>query len=280
MEDMTGTRSLVIFINWWMWFGQTLIIVMAGITAIPTTLYEAALFFAKQYLEAGIIPDLIDAARIDGASEIGIYHRVMIPLAIPGMVTWGIFSFVGSWNNFFTPLIPNDVRDSSAASVLAAGLLNLASLENDSTLASIWQNRAISILESLWQKYTSRNTSEASLLLHGTRSKPHHLMDHGLIYGRIINLTSGIKDIPQLVPYSVSKAAVDKYSCDLAAELRGTNVLVNYLDPGWLRTDLGGPNADHAVETVLPGALVPALLENDGPTGRFYAAQDYSDLGC
>ena len=38
-------------------------------------------------------------------------------------------------------------------------------------------------------------------------------------FGRIINLTSGIKDIPQLVPYSVSKAAVDKYSCDLAAEL-------------------------------------------------------------
>ena len=99
-------------------------------------------------------------------------------------------------------------------------------------------------------------------------------------YGRIINLTSGIKDIPQLVPYSVSKAAVDKYTCDLAAELRDTNVLVNYLDPGWLRTDLGGPNAENAVETVLPGALVPALLEDNGPTGRFYAAQDFKDLEC
>ena len=41
--------------------------------------------------------------------------------------------------------------------------------------------------------------------------------------------------------------------------LRGTNVLVNYLDPGWLKTDLGGPDADNAVETVLPGALVPAF---------------------
>jgi NAD(P)-dependent dehydrogenase (short-subunit alcohol dehydrogenase family) len=97
-------------------------------------------------------------------------------------------------------------------------------------------------------------------------------------FGRIINLTSGIKDIPQLVPYSVSKAAVDKYTCDLAAELRDTNVLVNYLDPGWLRTDLGGPNAENEVETVLPGALVPALLEDNGPTGRFYAAQDYKCL--
>ncbi|MBA4384101.1 MAG: NAD(P)-dependent oxidoreductase [Anaerolinea sp.] len=97
-------------------------------------------------------------------------------------------------------------------------------------------------------------------------------------FGRIINLTSCIKDIPELTPYSASKAAVDKYSRDLAYELRGSNVLVNYLDPGWLKTDLGGPNADHAVETVIPGALVPALLDDNGPTGQFYAAQNYSML--
>lgn len=97
-------------------------------------------------------------------------------------------------------------------------------------------------------------------------------------YGRIINLTSGIRGVPQLAPYSASKAAVDKYSIDLAAELQGSNVLVNYLDPGWLKTDLGGPNADDVVETVLPGALVPALLEDHGPSGRFYSAQDYKML--
>jgi 3-oxoacyl-[acyl-carrier protein] reductase len=99
-------------------------------------------------------------------------------------------------------------------------------------------------------------------------------------YGRIVNVSSGIKDIPQLAPYSVTKAAVDKYSRDLAAELKGANVLVNYLDPGWLKTDLGGPNADHEVETVLPGALVPALLEDNGPSGRLYSAQDFKYLEC
>jgi NAD(P)-dependent dehydrogenase (short-subunit alcohol dehydrogenase family) len=99
-------------------------------------------------------------------------------------------------------------------------------------------------------------------------------------FGRIINLSSGIRDIPQLAPYSVSKAAVDKYSRDLAAELRGTNVLVNYLDPGWLKTDLGGPEADFEVETVMPGALVPALLEDHGPTGQLFLAQEYRNLEC
>jgi 3-oxoacyl-[acyl-carrier protein] reductase len=97
-------------------------------------------------------------------------------------------------------------------------------------------------------------------------------------FGRIINLSSGIKDLPQLAPYSVSKAAVDKYTRDLAAEMRGSNVLVNYLDPGWLKTDLGGPEADFEVETVMPGALVPALLEDYGPTGQLFLAQDYRNL--
>jgi 3-oxoacyl-[acyl-carrier protein] reductase len=94
-------------------------------------------------------------------------------------------------------------------------------------------------------------------------------------YGRIVNVTSGVKDTPNLAPYSASKAAVDKYTRDLAAELRGTNVLVNMLDPGWLKTDMGGPNADHSVDTVLPGALVPVLFDRNGSSGEFIAAQDY-----
>lgn len=97
-------------------------------------------------------------------------------------------------------------------------------------------------------------------------------------FGRVINLTSGIKDIPHLSPYGVSKAAIDKYSQDLAFDCRDANVLVNYLDPGWLRTDLGGPNAMFDVESVLPGALVPALLEDNGPTGRLFSAQDFKYL--
>jgi 3-oxoacyl-[acyl-carrier protein] reductase len=97
-------------------------------------------------------------------------------------------------------------------------------------------------------------------------------------FGRVVNLTSGIRETPCLAPYGVSKAAVDKYSQELAFDCKGTNVLVNYLDPGWLRTDLGGPNAMFPVDSVLPGALVPALLEDNGPSGKFFAAQDFKYL--
>lgn len=97
-------------------------------------------------------------------------------------------------------------------------------------------------------------------------------------YGRIVNVTSGIKDQPNLAPYSASKAAVDKYTQDLAVEFKGSNVLVNHIDPGWIKTDLGGPNAWEEVSSVIPGMLVPVLLDDNGPTGRFYAAQDFKGL--
>ena len=104
---------------------------------------------------------------------------------------------------------------------------------------------------------------------------------HGLIpgmvargWGRVVNVTSGIQDQPELIAYSISKAAVDKFVTDTAGHLKDSGVLINLLDPGWLRTDLGGPHAPNAVESVLPGALVPVLL-NDGTTGQFFRAQDY-----
>ena len=94
-------------------------------------------------------------------------------------------------------------------------------------------------------------------------------------FGRVINLTSGIKDLPELAPYGATKWAVNKLTDDIASKLTNTGVRINTLDPGWLRTDLGGENADHAVEAVLPGALAPALVENDGANGQFFSAIDH-----
>lgn len=105
-----------------------------------------------------------------------------------------------------------------------------------------------------------------------------HALIPGMVgrgWGRIINVTSGIADQPELIAYAVSKAAVDKFVYDTVGKLEGTGVLMNLLDPGWLRTDLGGPNAPNSVESVLPGALVPALI-TDGTAGKLFRAQDYA----
>lgn len=72
---------------------------------LPLIANAGGVFFGKQYLESMVIQDLIDAARIDGASELKIFHSIMFPLAMPGAATMGIFAFVASWNNFFNAFI-------------------------------------------------------------------------------------------------------------------------------------------------------------------------------
>ena len=66
--------------------------------AAPTTVY-----FMKQYMETGLSLEIVEAARIDGSSEFGTFNRVVLPLLKPAMATQAIFSFVGSWNNLYTP---------------------------------------------------------------------------------------------------------------------------------------------------------------------------------
>lgn len=78
---------------------------------LPSLASAGAVFFTKQYLESIMIHDLIDAGRIDGASELGIFHRIMFPIAAPGAFTLGIFSFVAAWNNFFNAFILITSRD-------------------------------------------------------------------------------------------------------------------------------------------------------------------------
>lgn len=93
-------------------------------------------------------------------------------------------------------------------------------------------------------------------------------------FGRIINTTSGIRNEPEQAGYSCSKAALDKFTTDLATVIEGTDVMMNITDPGWLRTDLGGPNAPGAVEDCLPGIVVGAFVD-DKKSGRLLHASRF-----
>jgi len=96
-------------------------------------------------------------------------------------------------------------------------------------------------------------------------------------YGRIINTTSGIIDQPEQGSYAASKGALNKFTKDFAAKLAGTGVTMNVLDPGWIRTDLGGPNAPNSVDTTIPGAIVGGFLGED-VNGCWLNAQDFAGM--
>jgi len=96
-------------------------------------------------------------------------------------------------------------------------------------------------------------------------------------FGRILNTTSGIRLEPEQAGYSASKAALDKITIDLGLKVEGTDVMINLTDPGWCRTDLGGPHAPNAPESAIPGIVVGAFVD-DKKSGRFLNAPHFTGM--
>lgn len=96
-------------------------------------------------------------------------------------------------------------------------------------------------------------------------------------FGRILNTTSGIRLEPQQAGYSASKAALDKITIDLGSTVEGTDVMINLTDPGWCRTDLGGPHAPNAPESAIPGIVVGAFVD-DRKSGRYLNAPYFTGM--
>lgn len=96
-------------------------------------------------------------------------------------------------------------------------------------------------------------------------------------FGRILNTTSGIRLEPEQAGYSASKAALDKITIDLGSKVEGTDVMINLTDPGWCRTDLGGPHAPNAPESAIPGIVVGAFVD-DKKSGRFLNAPHFTGM--
>ena len=93
-------------------------------------------------------------------------------------------------------------------------------------------------------------------------------------YGRIVNVSTGLASLEDMgggTPgYRVSKTALNVLTRILASELRGSGILVNAVNPGWVQTDMGGSSATRTVEEGAEALVWAATLPNNGPNGGFF----------
>jgi ABC-type sugar transport system permease subunit len=102
-DSVAITRGMVVFINWWTWFGQTMIIVMAGMTSIPLPLYEAAM--------------------VDGASAWQMFTRITLPLLKPILVFIFVTALTGGMQMFDIPYLLTDGRGAPESSIQTSAML-------------------------------------------------------------------------------------------------------------------------------------------------------------
>ena len=104
------------------------------------------------------------------------------------------------------------------------------------------------------------------------------MIDRG--YGRVVNVTSGMGRLSELNPtgayYRLSKLALNGLTRMVAAEAARTNVLVNAVSPGWVRTGMGGSGASRSIEEGASGIVWAATLPGGGPSGLL--SQDGKEL--
>ncbi|MBF0571423.1 MAG: SDR family oxidoreductase [Candidatus Omnitrophica bacterium] len=93
-------------------------------------------------------------------------------------------------------------------------------------------------------------------------------------YGRIVNISSGLGQLNDMgggyLAYRMSKTAINVITRVLAVELAGTNILVNSMCPGWVKTRMGGSGATRSVEEGADTAVWLSTLPDGGPSGKLF----------
>nr|WP_284703710.1 sugar ABC transporter permease [Clostridium swellfunianum] len=97
------TQGIVIFVQWWMWFGSTLIVLMAGMTSISPSYYESA--------------------TVDGATAAQMFTKITLPLLKPILVYTLVTSLVGGMQMFDIPYMLTDGRGSPSGSIMTMSIL-------------------------------------------------------------------------------------------------------------------------------------------------------------
>lgn len=116
---------------------------------IPGIASAGNVYFLKQYCDQIVSLDTIESARIDGASEMRIFHRCILPILTPAMSTMAIFTFIGNWNNYLVPLlIINDSNKYTLPVMLRyiAGMSSISSVSIANAQGAIYASALVSIV--------------------------------------------------------------------------------------------------------------------------------------
>jgi len=90
---------------------------------LPSMVAPVGVYLMRTFIDASVPRELIEAARIDGSSELGVFFRIALPLIVPGLVTVLLLSVVAIWNNYFLPLI---IFSRNSTYPLTVGLASLS----------------------------------------------------------------------------------------------------------------------------------------------------------
>lgn len=111
---------------------------------IPSVASPGTVFFLKQYAESDLSPEILEAARIDGASEVRTFHTIVLPILQPGIATMGIMSFIGNWNNYLMPMILLTSKEKFTLPVMMSTLKAATDLQKNQ--GAIYLSVAISVI--------------------------------------------------------------------------------------------------------------------------------------
>ena len=108
------------------WFYFTMI--------IPSLASPVVFFYMKQYMDSVLPLEIVESARVDGSGEFMTFNRIVLPIMKPARAVQAIFTFVGSWNNYFTPALlaskVTDVNMKDGVNTLPIMIAYLRSMQN------------------------------------------------------------------------------------------------------------------------------------------------------
>lgn len=120
------------------------------------------------------------------------------------------------------------------------------------------------IVRQVFETNTMGPLQTSQVMIHLLRRSPH---------GKIVNISNGMGSLAEMdggyPAYRISKTALNAVTKILAYDLQGSAITVNSICPGWVRTDMGGPNAERSTEQSVAGILPLLLSDEPGPNGQF-----------